>query len=139
MERKRKKKLDTLQISQGILIRSLIGDRGATRPPRFQACSVPFRVSLAPITAQHASIRALGDCEPQHSARTSVPAACSPAALTPSPSPAARSQAPVRTLATTTSSLILANGGVVRSLDHWGHRNLPQRMKRGDGSSFVGT
>ncbi|KAL8280630.1 hypothetical protein RQP46_006953 [Phenoliferia psychrophenolica] len=46
--------------------------------------------------------------------------------------------APIRTLATTTSSLILANGGVVRSLDHWGTRNLPQRMKRGDGSSFSG-
>ncbi|SCZ95940.1 BZ3500_MvSof-1268-A1-R1_Chr8-1g09897 [Microbotryum saponariae] len=46
--------------------------------------------------------------------------------------------APIRALTTTTTSLVTSNGGVVRSLDHWGTRNLPQRMKRGDGSSLEG-
>ncbi|ORY75338.1 ribosomal protein S6 [Leucosporidium creatinivorum] len=46
--------------------------------------------------------------------------------------------APLRALTTTTTSLILANGGVVRSLDHWGTRHLPQKMRRGDGSSLTG-
>jgi small subunit ribosomal protein S6 len=45
----------------------------------------------------------------------------------------------LRALTTTTASLVLANGGVVRSVDHWGTRNLPQKMKRGDGSATTGT
>ncbi|KWU41734.1 ribosomal protein S6, partial [Rhodotorula sp. JG-1b] len=36
---------------------------------------------------------------------------------------------PLQTLIRSSASLIADNGGVVRHLDHWGTRNLPQRMK----------
>ncbi|BGP53651.1 hypothetical protein JCM8202_003579 [Rhodotorula sphaerocarpa] len=56
---------------------------------------------------------------------------------------------PLQTLIRSSSALIAENGGVVRHLDHWGTRNLPQRMKVGkrrgggggsgeDGSSSTG-
>ncbi|POY74308.1 hypothetical protein BMF94_2502 [Rhodotorula taiwanensis] len=41
------------------------------------------------------------------------------------------SLSPLQTLIRTSSALISDNGGVVRHLDHWGTRNLPQRMKVG--------
>lgn len=44
----------------------------------------------------------------------------------------------MQSLTQTSTSLILANGGVVRNLDYWGFRNLPQKMTRGDGESLVG-
>lgn len=40
-------------------------------------------------------------------------------------------QTPLQTLIRSSASLIADNGGVVRHLDHWGTRNLPQRMKVG--------
>ncbi|KAM0756118.1 hypothetical protein T439DRAFT_320812 [Meredithblackwellia eburnea MCA 4105] len=43
-----------------------------------------------------------------------------------------------RSLLATTSSLVLANGGVVRNIDYWGARNLPQKMKRGGVASSTG-
>ncbi|KAJ8295249.1 30S ribosomal protein S6 [Rhodotorula toruloides] len=38
---------------------------------------------------------------------------------------------PIHSLMRTTTQLITQNGGVVRNLDFWGTRNLPQRMKVG--------
>ncbi|GAA5868271.1 hypothetical protein JCM3774_000988 [Rhodotorula dairenensis] len=38
---------------------------------------------------------------------------------------------PLQTLIRSSAALIADNGGVVRHLDHWGTRNLPQRMKVG--------
>ncbi|KAK4052975.1 hypothetical protein OIO90_004099 [Microbotryomycetes sp. JL221] len=42
--------------------------------------------------------------------------------------------APIRALTTTASSLIVKNGGVVRTFDYWGNRHLPQPFKRGQDS-----
>ncbi|BGP37657.1 hypothetical protein JCM10450v2_001580 [Rhodotorula kratochvilovae] len=39
--------------------------------------------------------------------------------------------APLHSLLRSTSALVAQNGGVVRSLDHWGTRNLPNQMKVG--------
>ncbi|GAA5915296.1 hypothetical protein JCM5296_000541 [Sporobolomyces johnsonii] len=39
--------------------------------------------------------------------------------------------APLRSLTQSAASLIHHNGGVVRSLDHWGTRNLPAKAKVG--------
>ncbi|KPV75706.1 uncharacterized protein RHOBADRAFT_14009 [Rhodotorula graminis WP1] len=41
------------------------------------------------------------------------------------------SLAPLHQLLRSSSALVAQNGGVVRSLDHWGTRNLPNRMKVG--------
>ncbi|KAK4048770.1 hypothetical protein OIV83_004536 [Microbotryomycetes sp. JL201] len=41
------------------------------------------------------------------------------------------SQAPIRSLTTTASSLIVKNGGVLRTFDFWGKRPLPQPFYRG--------
>ena len=49
-----------------------------------------------------------------------------------------RVQAPIQTLAATSTSLILANGGVIRTIDYFGQKVLPQKMKRGDESSELG-
>ncbi|GAA5972810.1 hypothetical protein JCM8115_001185 [Rhodotorula mucilaginosa] len=38
---------------------------------------------------------------------------------------------PLQTLIRSSAALIADHGGVVRHLDHWGTRNLPQRMKVG--------
>ncbi|GAA5905114.1 bS6m family ribosomal protein [Sporobolomyces salmoneus] len=50
--------------------------------------------------------------------------------------------APLRSLTASASSLVHNNGGVVRTLDHWGTRNLPARAKigkrRGGGGSAEG-
>ncbi|PRQ71240.1 Ribosomal protein S6, partial [Rhodotorula toruloides] len=49
---------------------------------------------------------------------------------------------PIHSLMRTTTQLITQNGGVVRNLDFWGTRNLPQRMKvgrrRGGGGEGAG-
>ncbi|KAM0792054.1 hypothetical protein ACM66B_004761 [Microbotryomycetes sp. NB124-2] len=39
--------------------------------------------------------------------------------------------APIRSLTTTASSLIVKNGGVLRTFDYWGKRQLPQPFYRG--------
>ena len=38
--------------------------------------------------------------------------------------------APLRDLVHTTSRLVLDHGGVVRNVQYWGKRTLPQRAKR---------
>ncbi|BGP22551.1 hypothetical protein JCM10295v2_001436 [Rhodotorula toruloides] len=53
---------------------------------------------------------------------------------------------PIHSLMRTTTQLVSQNGGLVRALDFWGTRNLPQKMKVGrsrggggaDGIEFVG-